>query len=280
MRKLIPILLVFAIILSVAACSGSNSGSQKNGKPVLRVGMECGYAPYNWAQPDDSNGAVPIKGSNDYAYGYDVMIAKFLAEKLGYELEIHKIDWDSLPVAVQTGTVDCVIAGQSITAERLETVDFTTPYYYASIVVLTMKDSKYANAKGVSDLAGATCTSQLNTVWYDVCLPQIPDADIQPAQETAPTMLVALNSGKVDLVVTDAPTAMAAVMVYPDMKILDFTGTEDNFEVSEEEINIGISVKKGNKELLDKLNAALAELTVEDFERMMNEAISVQPLSE
>jgi len=280
MRKLIPILLVFAIILSVAACSGSNSGSQKNGKPVLRVGMECGYAPYNWAQPDDSNGAVPIKGSNDYAYGYDVMIAKFLAEKLGYELEIHKIDWDSLPVAVQAGTVDCVIAGQSITAERLETVDFTTPYYYASIVVLTMKDSKYANAKGVSDLAGATCTSQLNTVWYDVCLPQIPDADIQPAQETAPTMLVALNSGKVDLVVTDAPTAMAAVMVYPDMKILDFTGTEDNFEVSEEEINIGISVKKGNKELLDKLNAALAELTVEDFERMMNEAISVQPLSE
>ena len=280
MRKLIPILLVFAIILSVAACSGSNSGSQKNGKPVLRVGMECGYAPYNWAQPDNSNGAVPIKGSNDYAYGYDVMIAKFLAEKLGYELEIHKIDWDSLPVAVQAGTVDCVIAGQSITAERLETVDFTTPYYYASIVVLTMKDSKYANAKGVSDLAGATCTSQLNTVWYDVCLPQIPDADIQPAQETAPTMLVALNSGKVDLVVTDAPTAMAAVMVYPDMKILDFTGTEDNFEVSEEEINIGISVKKGNKELLDKLNAALAELTVEDFERMMNEAISVQPLSE
>ena len=280
MRKLIPILLVFAIILSVAACSGSNSGSQKNGKPVLRVGMECGYAPYNWAQPDDSNDAVPIKGSNDYAYGYDVMIAKFLAEKLGYELEIHKIDWDSLPVAVQAGTVDCVIAGQSITAERLETVDFTTPYYYASIVVLTMKDSKYANAKGVSDLAGATCTSQLNTVWYDVCLPQIPDADIQPAQETAPTMLVALNSGKVDLVVTDAPTAMAAVMVYPDMKILDFTGTEDNFEVSEEEINIGISVKKGNKELLDKLNAALAELTVEDFERMMNEAISVQPLSE
>jgi putative lysine transport system substrate-binding protein len=77
--------------------------------------MECGYAPYNWAQSDDSNGAVPIKGSNDYAYGYDVMIAKFLADKLGYELEIHKIDWDSLPVAVQAGTIDCVIAGQSIT---------------------------------------------------------------------------------------------------------------------------------------------------------------------
>lgn len=281
MKKLLSVMLLMAVILSLAACSGSSAGQKdKDSKPVLRVGMECGYAPYNWAQSDDSNGAVPIKDSNDYAYGYDVMIAKFLAEKLGYGLEIYKIDWDSLPVAVQAGTIDCVIAGQSITAERLETVDFTTPYYYASIVALTMKDSKYADANGISDLAGATCTSQINTVWYDVCLPQIPNANILPAMETAPTMLVALSSGKVDLVVTDAPTAMAAVIVYPDMKILDFTGAADNFEVSEEEINIGISVKKGNKELLDKLNAALAELTVADFERMMNEAISVQPLSE
>jgi len=282
MKKLFSILLILTMILSLAACSDSNGDGNKDkgGKPVLRVGMECGYAPYNWAQSDDSNGAVPIKGSNDYAYGYDVMIAKFLADKLGYELEIHKIDWDSLPVAVQAGTIDCVIAGQSITAERLETVDFTTPYYYASIVGLTMNDSKYAEANGVSDLAGATCTSQINTVWYDVCLPQIPGANILPAMENAPTMLVALNSGKADIVVTDAPTAMAAVIVYPDMKILDFTGSDDDFEVSDEEINIGISVKKGNKELLDKLNEALSELTVEDFERMMDEAISVQPLSE
>lgn len=73
---------------------------------------------------------------------------------------------------------------------------------------------------------------------------------------------------------------MAAVAAYPDkLVMLDFTGTDDDFTVSEEEINIGISVQKGNKELLDKINAVLAELTVEDFDRMMNEAISVQPLS-
>jgi putative lysine transport system substrate-binding protein len=98
--------------------------------------------------------------------------------------------------------------------------------------------------------------------------------------ESAPLMLVSLSSGACDLVVTDEPTAMGACVAYPDMVMLDFTGSEDNFIVSEEEINIGISVKKGNKELLDKLNEALATLTDEDFVKMMNEAIKVQPLSE
>lgn len=292
MKKLFTMLLALTMLLSVAACSSSNASASPSASAaaaspsptaetkILRVGMECGYAPYNWAQSDDSNGAVPIKDSPDYAYGYDVMMAKYLADKLGYQVEINKIDWETLPVALQAGSIDCVIAGQSITAERLETVDFTTPYYYASIVALTTKDSPYASATGLSGLKGATCTSQLNTVWYDVCLPQIEDADILPAMESAPAMLVALDSGKCDLVVTDKPTAMAALMVYPDMVMLDYTGQDDNFEVSEEEINIGISVKKGNTELLDALNGALAGLTTTDFENMMNEAISVQPLAQ
>ena len=242
--------------------------------------MECGYAPYNWTQSDDSNGAVPIKDSKDYAYGYDVMMAKKIADELGYDLEIVKLDWDSLVPAVQSGTVDCVIAGQSITSERLEMVDFSDPYYYASIITLVKNDGQYADAKGISDLAGATCTSQLGTIWYDVCLPQIQDANIQPAQESAPAMLVALESGRTDVVVTDMPTGMAAVVAYPDFKLLDFAGSGDDYEVSDEEINIGISVQKGNTELLEGINSVLATMTTDDYDAMMNEAISVQPLSE
>lgn len=282
LRNLILTIAILAVGLMVfTGCQSQTEETNGENTKVLRVGMECAYAPYNWAQADDSNGAVPIAGSSEYAYGYDVMMAKFLAEKLGYELEIYQIDWDSLPVALQSNKIDCVIAGQSITSERLETVDFTTPYYYASIVGLTKSDSKYANAAGVSDLEGATCTSQINTVWYDVCLPQIKDANILPAMEVASQMLVALDSGKTELVVTDMPTAMAATKVYDDFTILDFTNSEtDNFEVSDEEINIGISVRKGNTELLNELNTALAELDTTDFEEMMNTAISVQPLSE
>ena len=285
MRRILRNVLIIAMLIAgcilLTGCSSNqtNDDVAEGGTKVLRVGMECAYAPYNWAQKDTSNGAVPIAGSTEYAYGYDVMMAKYLAEKMGYTLEVHQIDWDSLPVALQSNKIDCVIAGQSITAERLQTVDFTTPYYYASIVGLTKNDSKYANALGVADLKGATCTSQINTVWYDVCLPQIENANILPAMEVASQMLVSLDSGKSELVVTDMPTAMAATQVYPEMKILDFTNSTDNFDVSEEEINIGISVKKGNQELLNALNTALSGLTKEDFERMIHDEIKDKPLN-
>jgi len=282
MKKLLSVMLaVLALSLILSGCGGTttaNTTAAQTAQPLLRVGMECAYAPYNWTQSTDANGAVQIKDSQDYAYGYDVMMAKYLADKIGYKVEVYKMDWDSLPVAVQSGTIDCAIAGQSITDDRKQTVDFTTPYYYASIVSLVKADSKFAAATGISGLAGANATSQLNTVWYDTCLPQIKGVNILPAMDSAPAMLVALTSGKCDLVVTDMPTAMAAVSVYPELKLLDFTGTADNFQVSDQEINIGISVKKGNTDLLNKLNTALAGLTKADFEKMMNDAIKVQPL--
>ena len=292
MKKILSVsLLLLMFITILTGCGGQSNQSQGSGgnqgsnQPTaavrtLRVGMECAYAPYNWAQPTDANGAVPIKDSGDYAFGYDVMMAKYLTEKLGWKLEIHQMDWDSLPAAVLAGTIDCAIAGQSITDDRKVTLDFTEPYYYASIVSLVMGDSAYASATGISGLAGAAGTSQLNTVWYDVCLPQIENVTVLPAMDSAPAMLAALTSGKCDLIVTDMPTAQAAVTVYPELKLLDFTDKGDNFEVSEQEINIGISIKKGESELLDALNGALSGLTVADFDRMMNDAIKVQPLSE
>lgn len=282
MKKIISVLMASVLAIGLIGCSGGKkeTDTKTSEKKVLKVAMECAYAPYNWAQSTDSNGAVKIQDSKDYAYGYDVMMAKHIADELGYDLEIYKSDWDSLPQLVQTGKVDCVIAGQSITSERLETVDFTEPYYYASIVGLVRKDTPYADATGISELKGATCTSQINTVWYDTCLPQIENANILPAMESAPAMLVALNAGKADLVVTDMPTAMAAVQVYPNFKLLDFTDSDDNFEVSEEEINIGISLKKGNTELKDAINSVLSKMTKDDYEKMMNDAIKVQPISQ
>ena len=208
------------------------------------------------------------------------MMAKKIGEALGQKVQIVKLDWDSLIPAVMTGDVDCVIAGQSITAERAAQVAFSDPYYYASIVTLTKKDSAYASAASVADLAGATATSQLGTIWYDTCLPQIENANILPAQETAPAMLVALNSGACDIVVTDRPTAQAALVAYPDFTLLDFGGGDSDFKVSEEDINIGISMKKGNTALQSAINEVLSTMTADDYNAMMDDAISVQPLSE
>ena len=252
---------------------------------VLTIAMECAYAPYNWTQSDDSNGAVPISNvPGSYANGYDVMIAKKICEANGWELEVIQSDWDSLVPGVQTGTFDAVIAGQSMTAERSEQVDFAGPYFYATIVCLTKADSPYAEATGLADLSGGTCTAQIATIWYDQCLPQIEGAQVQTAAETAPAMLMALETGMVDFICTDMPTAQGAVAAYPDMCILDFSGTEGDFQFSEEvraeNVNIGISLMKGNTALKEMIDSVLSTMSADDFNQLMAEAISVQPFSE
>ena len=292
-KKLFALSCAALMTMSLAACgspagtpSSEGSADENNASSgvedgVLTVAMECAYAPYNWTQNDDSNGAVPISNvSGSYANGYDVMIAKQICEANGWELEIIRTDWGSLVPGVQSGTYDAVIAGQSMTAERMEQVDFAGPYYYASIVCVTKADSPYAGAAGISDLAGGSCTAQIATIWYDSMLPQIQDAKIQPAAESAPAMLMALETGTVDFICTDMPTAKGAVVAYPDMKLLDFTGSDDNFEVDEGEINIGVSVRKGNAELKDAIDSVLSTMTEDDFNAMMDEAIAIQPLSE
>ena len=226
-----------------------------------------------------SMAASVLNGDVDYMV-MDAPETMELFEANGWELEVVQSDWDSLVPGVQTGTFDAVIAGQSMTAERSEQVDFAGPYYYASIVCVTKTDSPYANAAGISDLSGGTCTAQIAPIWYDSCLPQIEGAQVQTAAETAPAMLMALETDAVDFICTDMPTAMGAVAAYPDMKILDFTDSDDNFEVDEGEINIGISVMKGNTELKEAIDSVLSTMTADDFNTLMNEAIAIQPLSE
>ena len=319
MKKILSLVMVFAMMLSLAACGSDTTPTQAPTEAateapteaateaateeateapteanavitgvedgVLTIAMECAYAPYNWSQNDDSNGAVPISNvPGSYANGYDVMIGKKICEANGWELEVIQSDWDSLVPGVQTGKFDAVIAGQSMTADRSEQVDFAGPYFYATIVCLTKADSAFANATSIADLASGSCTAQIATIWYDQCLPQIAGADIQPAAETAPAMLMALETDTVDFVCTDMPTAQGAVAAYPDMVILDFSGTDGDFQFSDEvraeNVNIGVSLRKGNTELKSAIDSVLSTMTADDFNSLMAQAISVQPLSE
>jgi len=277
MKKMFAALVALSLLLVSGAFADAVPGLEDG---VLTVAMECAYAPYNWAQPDDSNGAVPIKDKPGlYANGYDVMTAKAICEANGWNLEIVQLDWDSLIPAIQSGIVDAVIAGQSMTAERMEAVDFAGPYLYATIVCLAKDGNANAQAKGISELTGSA-TSQSGTIWYDTCLPQVKNATVVPPAESAPAMLMAVESGTVDFVCTDMPTAQGALIAYPDLKLLDFAGSGDDFEVSDEDINIGISIQKGNTALLDAINACLKDRTAEDFNALMAEAIKIQPLGE
>ena len=282
MKKLVC--LVMALVMAFALCACGESGEA--GKVyadvpgledgVLTVGMECAYAPYNWTQATDANGAVAIVNNPGmYANGYDVMIAKKIAEKYGVKLEIMALEWGGLCPALGT-TIDAVIAGQSMTEERLAEVDMAGPYFYASIVCVARKDTPQASATGISNLTG-TCTAQSSTIWYDSCLPQIPGADIQTEAADAAAMIMAVVSGTADFICTDMPTAMGACAAYDNLVILDFSQTEDDFDVDEGEINIGISVKKGNTALKNMMDEVLKDMTAEDFNTLMDQAISIQP---
>ena len=298
MKKIIAMILAALMLLSLAACGGQpalptepaatgngNSDTAYTGVEdgVLTVGMECAYAPYNWTQMDDSNGAVPISNvPGAYANGYDVMIAKKLCEANGWELEIVSSAWDSLCPAVQSKTMDANIAGQSMTADRMAEVDMCGPYYYATIVCVTTKDSPYANAKSIADLAGGKCTAQSGTIWYDSCLPQIQGANLLTPAETAPAMLMQLETGTVDFICTDMPTAMGAQAKNENLVILNFSGTEGDFQFASEQeraenVNIGISVLKGNTALKNAIDAVLSQMTEQDFNDLMDQAIAVQP---
>ena len=144
-KKTLCIVLALAFVcLSFAGCGGNSDTKASDLEKVksagkITVGMECAYAPYNWTQSDDSNGAVPIKGSSDYAYGYDVMMAKYICDQLGWELEIVKTDWDSIIPAIQSGTGDVGLCGQSVTSDRLELVDFTN-WMNAAIAVQPLSE--------------------------------------------------------------------------------------------------------------------------------------------
>ncbi len=123
--------------LGEALALASTNTDTSNG--TLKIAMECNYQPFNWSQLTDVNGAVKISGSDLYANGYDVQVAKYIAAELGMALEIYAVEWDSLIPGLQAQTYDGIIAGMSPTAEREAIVDFTECYYNSNLVVIYKK---------------------------------------------------------------------------------------------------------------------------------------------
>lgn len=280
-KKIIATLLAVTLFAGMASgltgCSSNEKKASTDEKKVLKIGMECAYAPFNWTQTTDENGALPIAETGGYANGYDIMVSKMISEELGYEVEIYKTEWDSLILSVNSGKIDAVVAGMAMTEERKQSVDFTDTYYVADIVAVTLKGSKYENAKSLKDLTGASVTSQVATIWYDTILDQLQNADIKPPVDSTPSTITTLTSGKTDIIVIDMPTALAAQMANPDMVILDLA--EGDFDTSSEDTDFGIAVKKGNTELVEELNKVVSKLNDAKKEELMKKALEIQPLS-
>ena len=163
----------------------------------LRIGMEAAYAPFNWTQDDDSNGAVKLEGTNQYANGYDVQIAKKIAKELGKEPLIVKTAWNGLIPALTSGKIDMIIAGMSPTAERKQEIAFSNSYYTSEPVVLVRKDGAYAKAKNLDDFKDAKITSQQGVYLYNL-ISQLTGAKQETAMGDFAQMRQALESGVID----------------------------------------------------------------------------------
>lgn len=250
------------------------SGCSKKDDNVFRVGMEATYAPFNWTQNDDSNGGVKIKGGSEYAGGYDVEIAKKIAEGLGKELVIVKTEWDGLVPALTSGKIDAIIAGMSPTPERKESIDFTDNYYKSDLVMVVKKGSAYENATSIQDFSGAKITAQLNTFHYSV-IDQINGVQKETAMDNFPSMRVALLSGIIDGYVSERPEGVSATSANPDLVMVEFDQGL-GFVTSDDDTAIAVGVKKGS-DLTSKINEILAGISEEERIKIMDEAIANQP---
>ena len=266
---------------SSLAEESSDSGEEKD---VLRVGMECAYAPFNWTQETEEvpNGgkAVPIYGTDFYAYGYDVMVAQMLAEEMGMELEIHKVEWDSIGLSMDAGVYDCIIAGMGKTAQRELSYSFTEPYYYRDNCITVKKGSEYEGVTGLSELAGkgVKLTTQLGTGW-DPLLDQIEGGVLTGNYATTAECFMAISNGVADVAVIDLPTAQSAALTNPDLVVITLD-EEDTFVGDEEMTNVCIATRKDDTEFRDKLQAAMDAIGWNDkaaMDELMQKAIEAQP---
>ena len=275
MKKVIATALVgFMAMGLLAGCGGGKDKQEENN--TLRIGMECGYAPFNWTQQDDSNNAVAIEGGG-YANGYDVQIAKKVADGLGKELVIVKTEWDGLVPAVQSGVIDGIIAGMSPTAERKEVIDFTENYYVSDLVIVVKADGPYANATSIKDFAGAALTAQLNT-FHDTVIDQIEGVNHVTAMTDFPSMRVALESGIIDGYVSERPEGISAAAANSAFAYVGFA-VEDGFQYEINDAAIAMGIKKGSA-LTAEVNKVLAGISQEERDSLMADAIAQQPAAE
>ena len=226
-RKVMAIAMAACMAVSMTACGSSKTdettaaANNEAAGGVLTMATNAEFPPYEF---HDSGEIV----------GIDVEIARAIAEKMGMTLEVEDIAFDSIIPEIQSGKADIGVAGMTVDEDRLQNVDFSDPYTTSSQVIIVQNDSEIA---GPDDLAGkAIGEEQGSTV-------ERYSKGFEAVQ--------AMMQGKIDAVVIDQEPAKVFVSENEGIKILDEALTVEEY---------AIAIKKGNTELVEKVNSALAEL--------------------
>jgi polar amino acid transport system substrate-binding protein len=232
-NKIISVVLVAMMMVASLAGCGSSSSS----KETLVVGTNAAFPPFEYIGDD---------GNPD---GFDVALIKAIGEKIGMDVQIQDMEFDSLVSSIG-GKIDVAIAGMTVTEERQKTVDFSDPYYEAVQAVIVPKGSAIATA---DDLKNCKIGVQLGTTGEFIA-DEIEGAEIS-AYNKAVDAVNDLNNGRVDCVIVDKNPAEVFGAQFPD-QVDVIPGTNFDFEPE----NYAIALPKGNTELAEKINTALKEL--------------------
>ncbi|WP_317416210.1 transporter substrate-binding domain-containing protein [Thermophilibacter provencensis] len=254
-----------------AADAATDEATLGDGK-TLRVGMEAAYAPYNWQVSEESEYTIPIENvSGAYADGYDVQVAKMIAEALGMEPVAVKLDFAGLIDALNNGQIDIVCAGMSVDPDRAQSADFSDSYIDDDIVMITTQDSPYAGATTFADLAGASVMGQAATM-YDTVIDQIPDINHMTPGETVPIVVESLASGTSDVITYSMLSVPKLLETYPNFVELEM---EDKFEGSVMPDNAAIA--KGQETVLEQINEVINAIPEDERQQMWNDCMDRQP---
>ena len=275
MKKIGKTLIAMAMVSLLFGCGGQQQETAESEQFV--VGMECAYAPFNWQTSQESETTVSL-GNAGYADGYDVQIAKRIADDLGKELVIKKISWDGLSVALESGEIDAIIAGMTANETREEGIDFTTPYYDSEgMIMIVRKDGEEAKFTDIQQFSGKNVVGQKGTNYDDV-IDQIKGVHHATAKATYPEMVVALQQGDVDGITAEMAVAEGVVAANKDLTIVQF----DEGKGFECDTTVSIGLKEGTRdsEFFKQVQASLDKITVDERKQLMTEAVDRQPAGE
>jgi len=233
-----------ALGLSAAALALTVGAAQGQEKMQLKIGTEGAYPPFNFLTADGQ------------LEGFDVDIARALCEEMNAECEFVTQDWDGIIPALQAGKFDAIIASMSITEERKQQVDFTEKYYNTPPALVVAKDSDIAGVTK-EDLADKTIGAQGSTTHANFAEETFPDSEIR-VYPTSEEYKLDMVNGRLDAVIDDV-IVLQDWLKTPDGECCKVLGTLTPVEEIYGE-GIGIAVRKGEDELREKFNAAIAAI--------------------
>lgn len=268
-KKILSMAVIGGLTLSLAGCGanaakGENDSNGKiaeikeNGKLV--VGLSADYAPYEFHI---------MKDGKDQIVGFDIDIAKEIANDMGVDLEIKEMDFGAIVQSVKSGAIDLGISGLTPDEKRKEAVDFSDIYYEAEQGILINKNNK-DSIKSIEDLKGKKVGAQIGSIQAEIAN-GIDGADVK-LLDNVNTLILELKTGKLDALIVELPVAKIATEVNGELAVAD------NVIKNSEGGGSAIAIQKGNKDLVDQVNATIKKLKDDGkMDQLVNDAIELVP---